>query len=246
MPASMFHLLFACSCFRSRGLSKDNHTVIPTESTHLISETANGDRSTSYQSTAAGDRQRLHERMDSIVRSKEGKMVNVNAHAPFILRHANGEGHTANHIHSNSAGPSSPISPTSPLPSPTLHESDYTNHHPHVVTMTPARMRLRADSRFSSRSGSRSSSLRRYDPSDRLLFNNHAGFAAERVRHTPPPPPSRTLAAEVAQSVSTSSSGPGTGDVLRSSPASPIGIHHSKLANDADHHDSIAFSWSET
>ncbi|KAF7334679.1 hypothetical protein MVEN_02298500 [Mycena venus] len=154
----MLHSLFCC-CARPR--VEDDPTVIPTETTHLISGAA-GLPSPHLPETMAIDRQRLQERMGTIVRSKEGKMVNVNARTPFIL-HSASEG-------SSSTAPASPTAEDNNLsapPTPTLSvlppPSALNASNPHVVTMTPARLRLRADSRYSSPSGSRSSSRRRAD-----------------------------------------------------------------------------------
>jgi hypothetical protein len=117
--------------------------------------------------------------MGSIVRSKEGcvaaviqfiikahslcrKMVNVSARTPFTLQSAGG---------STSAPPfsSSPPTPTPQAPGDTV------GRRPPVLTMTPARARLHADSRYSSPTGSRSSSRRRTgtDPTERDRYTSY-------------------------------------------------------------------------
>ncbi|KAJ7076975.1 hypothetical protein B0H15DRAFT_570848 [Mycena belliarum] len=106
--------------------------------------------------------QKLHDRLSGIVRSKEGKMVNVHARA-FILTRSR---------------PLSPTAPLSPRISPTLvptvtHSSPetpppiipsapLTSRRPPILTLMPNRP-LYADSpsRYSSPAGSRSSSRRR-------------------------------------------------------------------------------------
>ncbi|KAF7360951.1 hypothetical protein MSAN_01125200 [Mycena sanguinolenta] len=175
MASSILSMLF-CSCFRSR--VEDDPTVIPTETTHLIGPESAGFSSTSLADTITVDRQKLHDRMSTIVRSKEGKMVNVSARVPFTI-------HSASESASSSAPASPPsasglVSPKTPT-SPTLPQPSASRGQ--VLTLTPARMRLRADSRYSSPSGSRSSSRRRTDHSDRN--SSHANSVAGRGKQMP-------------------------------------------------------------
>ncbi|KAJ7898570.1 hypothetical protein B0H14DRAFT_173960 [Mycena olivaceomarginata] len=231
--------LFSC-CLRPR--VEDDHTVIPTETTNLISH-ASRHSSNGLVDTTAVDRQKLHDRMGIIVRSKEGKMVNVNLRTPFILGSAPAS--------PPSTGRSSPL--PSPLP-PASSESASTSSHatvpngtrtpiPQILTMTPARMRLRADSRYSSPSGSRSSSLRRPDTADRSPT-----VAQFQLRPTTPlerPPP---------RVPNPSSEGIGEREVELESPASQLGeavaiavgspVRRDEASGDAG--DGIAFSWGDT
>ncbi|EMD35254.1 hypothetical protein CERSUDRAFT_96387 [Gelatoporia subvermispora B] len=73
--ADICHII--CSCFRAHPSSPDE----PDEHTHLLPPTEE------FQSVRiyAVDPHELRERMGTIVRAKEGKMVNVNAQLPFNI-----------------------------------------------------------------------------------------------------------------------------------------------------------------
>lgn len=74
----MFNFLFSC-CVRQR---RRNLTV-PDERTFLIPATTASETPTPQPRVV--DHQKLKERLGTVVRSKEGKMVNVNAAFPFNL-----------------------------------------------------------------------------------------------------------------------------------------------------------------
>jgi hypothetical protein len=74
---SLWSRAFSC-CIRARSHSK----VGPHERTPLIPDTEHAPISTQPQ---GADQQKIKERLTNIVRSKEGKMVNVNAQIPFNL-----------------------------------------------------------------------------------------------------------------------------------------------------------------
>ncbi|KAJ6521706.1 hypothetical protein B0H19DRAFT_1277635 [Mycena capillaripes] len=230
----MFRLLFSC-CIRPR--DEDDPTVIPTETTHLISPSA-GLSSPGLPEAIAVDHQKLHDRMGTIVRSKEGKMVNVGARTPFTLQSAPAE--------SASAPPSSPTTPTSsanpPLPGTLV------GRRPPVLTMTPARARLHADSRYSSPTGSRSSSRRRAgtDHSDRYTAYVHS--PAERTKQLPVPNEwFGETESESSFSVSVGEAGPeeATSPLSGVPIATPVSNGKREEDNDASTM-AIAFSWGDT
>ncbi|KAJ6453968.1 hypothetical protein C8R45DRAFT_1223007 [Mycena sanguinolenta] len=233
MTASILSLLF-CSCLRPR--VEDDPTVIPTETTHLMGPESARFSSTNLADSITVDRQKLHARMSTIVRSKEGKMVNVSARVPFTI-------HSAPES-TNSSAPASPpsasrlASPTTPT-TPTLPEPSASNgHRGQVLTLTPARMRLRADSRYSSPSGSRSSSRRRTDFSDRN--SSYAHSLAGRGKQTPAIPSQWLVDTE-----SEFSAAGDAGQEEATSPVQPIPRPISKSTDDPNAI-SIAFSWGDT
>ncbi|KAJ6474051.1 hypothetical protein C8R47DRAFT_1144619 [Mycena vitilis] len=227
MPTSMFHLLF-CSCARPR--DEEDLTVIPTETTHLLSTALS---SPGLPEATAVDHQKLQDRMGSIVRSKEGKMVNVSARTPFTLQSAPaplGMGALSQEASSDTD------SATSSAHAPA--RTAYVSRRPPVLTMTPAHARLHADSRYSSPTGSRSSSRRRTDPGSYGGYGGYAHSAAARV-------PSDWFGDSGSESASIK-----TGDEEptptphASGPRSPSPI---PVIKDEDKNTmSIAFSWGET
>ncbi|KAJ7896516.1 hypothetical protein B0H13DRAFT_2034083 [Mycena leptocephala] len=228
MPASMFHQLFYC-CLCPR--DEDDPTVIPTETTHLISPTA-GLSSPGLPEATAVDHQKLHDRMGSIVRSKEGKMVNVSARTPFTLQSAGG---------STSAPPfsSSPPTPTPQAPGDTV------GRRPPVLTMTPARARLHADSRYSSPTGSRSSSRRRTgtDPTERDRYTSYFPYSERGKQATP-----SEWFGDTESESSHSHAGDAGPEELKS-PArigSPVPIRSKDEDDGHANTMSIAFSWGDT
>ncbi|PPR07241.1 hypothetical protein CVT26_012499 [Gymnopilus dilepis] len=79
MALTLFHQIF-CGCCHSR----DEIEGLFDETSHLIPE--NVDPPVTYGSDGARvDHEQLHERLENIVRTKEGKMVNVASHIPFNL-----------------------------------------------------------------------------------------------------------------------------------------------------------------
>ncbi|PCH35973.1 hypothetical protein WOLCODRAFT_20252 [Wolfiporia cocos MD-104 SS10] len=76
--AALFARLFGC-CIRSRSHSPAQ--AEPDETTHLIPPTNEIPPIRAY----VVDQQKINERMGTIVRAKEGKMVNVSAQLPFNL-----------------------------------------------------------------------------------------------------------------------------------------------------------------
>ncbi|KAJ7692235.1 hypothetical protein B0H17DRAFT_1200574 [Mycena rosella] len=237
----MLRLLFPC-CIRP---VDDDYTVIPNENSHLISGSGSIP-SPGLPDTMTVDHRKLNDRLGTIVRSKEGKMVNLGSRTPFTM-------------HSAGDGTSSPASPTSAVP-PTAET--FTSvlagsgtipasvagvaRRPLVLTMTPARSRatLHADSRYSSPSGSRSSSRPRSEPADRSTYHepsSDGGSGQARKKKT------STASEWLGDSESESTRG-GTAEEDKAPTravtiASPLG----KQATAADKNtQSIAFSWSDT
>ncbi|KAJ6630480.1 hypothetical protein B0H10DRAFT_1984688 [Mycena sp. CBHHK59/15] len=159
MSSSLFARLFSC-CIRSR-TPDDESTVIPNETSRLIPASA-GPSSPGLPDAIVVDHQKLNDKLGTIVRSKEGKMVNVSSRAPFTL-------HSASTPVSPTSltfpAPGSSATPTSPAPRVV---TVLPSRRPPILTMTPARsqasLNLYADSRYSSPSASRSSSRRRPEP----------------------------------------------------------------------------------
>ncbi|KAJ7746181.1 hypothetical protein DFH07DRAFT_832963 [Mycena maculata] len=170
MSIAMLRLLFPC-CIRSPKHADDS-TVIPTETSHLISASALS--SPGLPETITVDHQKLNDRLGTIVRAKEGKMVNLSLRSPFTLQSVGGSTPTSPTAESSPATTATVTSQPAPLPAPIA------SRRPPVLTMTPARSRasfnLYADSRSSSPAGSRSSSRRRTDPVER-----------DRYRYSAPP-----------------------------------------------------------
>ncbi|KAF8193927.1 hypothetical protein K438DRAFT_827642 [Mycena galopus ATCC 62051] len=131
-----------CCGARPRATPSDvQSTVIPNEHSRLLDEAES-----SHRPAIVVDHQKLSDRLGTIVRAKEGKMVSVSARTPFTLRDAE------------------PVSSVS-ASNPDIGGSRVNiSRRPPVLTMTPTRshgsLRLHSDSqsRHSSRSGSRSSS----------------------------------------------------------------------------------------
>ncbi|KAJ7889873.1 hypothetical protein B0H14DRAFT_2691143 [Mycena olivaceomarginata] len=230
--------LFFC-CLRPP--VEDDPTVIPTETTHLISP-GTGLSSPGVPETSAVDHQKYQDRMGTIVRSKEGKMVNVSARAPFILRSASGGSASTPPASLPSAGisSSSPPTPTASVAPPPIAPS--ISRRPPVLTMTPAVVRLYADSRYSSPTGSRSSSRRRTDSSDKYVA--YGNSSAERRKQSGPIP-SEWLSETESESSLTAQhipEEPENGVAI----ASPISISGGNDDTDTDPKAmSIAFSWGD-
>ncbi|EPQ56861.1 hypothetical protein GLOTRDRAFT_137359 [Gloeophyllum trabeum ATCC 11539] len=75
--SSFFSAVFAC-CLRAKSPDRE-----PDERTHLIPAAQDADVTPPRPHVAVVDPQKMKERLGTIVRSKEGKMVNVHAQAPF-------------------------------------------------------------------------------------------------------------------------------------------------------------------
>ncbi|KAJ7759600.1 hypothetical protein B0H16DRAFT_1533875 [Mycena metata] len=176
MPASILQLL--CCCIRPEVSPEDDPTVIPTETTHLIPNSA-GLSSRRLPGAMIVDHQKLNDRMSIIVRAKEGKMVNVSARLPFTLQSATANSPLSSNGLSSSPTASTSTAPTAPAPQ-TSAGSLIASRRPPVLTMTPARSRLHAESRYSSPSGSRSSSRRRPE-SDRYTYPYNTSTPASAV-----------------------------------------------------------------
>ncbi|KAJ7493950.1 hypothetical protein FB451DRAFT_1491511 [Mycena latifolia] len=147
----MLRALFPC-CLRPAD-TDDDYTVIPNETARLL-PAPEADLLPSYSAGPPMDTQKLNDRMGTIVRAKEGKMVNVSARTPFVMQRAP----------SPSSFASTPPDP--PTPGPESAPAARTSRRPPVLTITPARASLYAEgrSRYSSPAGSRSPSRRRPDP----------------------------------------------------------------------------------
>ncbi|KAJ7208542.1 hypothetical protein GGX14DRAFT_453875 [Mycena pura] len=149
----MFRSLFCC-CTRSRRFAHDD--VIPDENTHLIPPV----NSSRFPVALNVDHRMLRDKLSTIVRSKERKMVNVGARTPFIVALKNGASIDTREfpltaaVISASPGlaptplapPSTPIASTPVSPSPSKSCL-------HVLTVTPAH------NAHSSGAGSRTGSI---------------------------------------------------------------------------------------
>ncbi|KAF9227167.1 hypothetical protein BS17DRAFT_450300 [Gyrodon lividus] len=93
----MFSLLFSCCGFRQR--SHETPTV-PHEHTRLIPATED----TPTPQPRVIDHQRLKDRLGTVVRSKEGKMVNVNVQFPFNLHNQELGEHSSSQSSRNVSG----------------------------------------------------------------------------------------------------------------------------------------------
>ncbi|KAJ7249806.1 hypothetical protein B0H12DRAFT_691238 [Mycena haematopus] len=229
MTSSMFRLLFCCV----RRPVETDPTVIPTETTHLIS--AVGFPSPGLTETLAVDPQLQHlqDRMGTIVRSTEAKMVNVSARAPFILQST--PGGIAGSPPSAARSSSSPTSSVHPPTAPTV------GRRPPVFTLTPACARLQ--SRYSSpgvsRQVSRSSSCRRADFGSSDRYTVYAYSSVERGRQVPSKWFSETeTESESSVSVHDESAG-------RLGIAHPISRGGNEADTDVQNTMSIAFSWGD-
>ncbi|KAJ6453238.1 hypothetical protein C8R47DRAFT_1168371 [Mycena vitilis] len=138
--SSLLARLFCCGV-RPRAATSDAHsTVIPNEHSRLLDQPPSP--------AIVVDHQTLSDRLGTIVRAKEGKMVSVSARTPFTI-------HDAEQL---------PAALTSAAEGTGSGGHISLNRRPPVLTMTPARSQgslhnMYSDaSRHSSRSGSRSSS----------------------------------------------------------------------------------------
>ncbi|KAJ7636462.1 hypothetical protein FB45DRAFT_906652 [Roridomyces roridus] len=158
----MLRTLFCCC---ASAAAADDVSVIPDETTHLIPKVS----SLTPDSLSVLDHQKLQDRMSTIVRAKQGKMVNVAARTPFTVQTA----------------PPTPSAVPDPDPAGDTNTLSPTEtRRPQVLTMTPAASRgswSLNPSRYSSPNPSRSSSRKRpaSESSDR----------AERTRSEAQPPP---------------------------------------------------------
>ncbi|KAJ7898578.1 hypothetical protein B0H14DRAFT_2674824 [Mycena olivaceomarginata] len=233
---SLLGVMFSC-CLRPR--VDDDPTVMPTETTTLISHHS-GHSSTGFVDTTAMNRQRLHDRMLTIVRAKEGKMVNVNLRAPFILGTA-----PPSPPSQSPSSPALPVTSDSAPPSPSAPAPNGNHAHiPHILTMTPARMRLRAGSGYSSPSGSRSSSRRRIDSADRSPVPSHLQLhpAPERPPRGPNPSSDWFGDTDAATESESDSHASRLGDAVAIAIRSPV----RKDEDMVNAGNGIAFSWGDT
>ncbi|KAJ6464825.1 hypothetical protein C8R45DRAFT_1107076 [Mycena sanguinolenta] len=167
----MFRLLFCCC---ARPGAEADATVIPTETTHLITGVAGFPSPGLPETITTNQFQHMQDKMGTIVRSTEGKMVNVSARTPFILQSApRGSGIAAAPSFDPSSSPTTPTMSVGPS-DPNL------GRHPPVFTMTPSCARLQ--SRYPSTTVSRSSSCKRASSSssDRDTFYGYC--SVERGR----------------------------------------------------------------
>ncbi|TFK53808.1 hypothetical protein OE88DRAFT_1284104 [Heliocybe sulcata] len=79
--SSFFNAVFAC-CLRAHSPSPER----PDETTHLIPAAQDVDIPPQRPHVVVVDPQKMKERLGTIVRSKEGKMVNVHSPAPFNVQ----------------------------------------------------------------------------------------------------------------------------------------------------------------
>ncbi|KAI0745626.1 hypothetical protein C8Q76DRAFT_704223 [Earliella scabrosa] len=124
--ASVIHYVFGC-CMRGRSPTPNG----PDERTPFIQPTDEIPPPRNY----TVDHQKMKERLGHIVRSKEGKMVNVNQPLPFNLHNRPAYGQTDRSLSANTTPPR-PTSSTNPSPdSPSA--AAYPNQH--APSYTPSR-----------------------------------------------------------------------------------------------------------
>ncbi|KIK99399.1 hypothetical protein PAXRUDRAFT_132209 [Paxillus rubicundulus Ve08.2h10] len=112
----MFSFLFSCCGFRQR--RHETHAV-PDERTRLIPDA----QDTPTQPRVI-DQQRLKDRLGTVIRSKEGKMVNVNAQFPFNLHNQElGEQSSSRSSRHVSGGTGASSRRASPSPHRSLYKS---------------------------------------------------------------------------------------------------------------------------
>ncbi|KAJ7435784.1 hypothetical protein B0H11DRAFT_2295291 [Mycena galericulata] len=184
MLTSMLQSLFSC-CIRSHRSADDDLTIIPDETTHLL-PSSTGIPSPGLPDTIVVDQQNLNDRLGTIVRAKEGKMVNVGSRTPFTV------------VQVSTSPPTSSTAPPSPnvTAPPPNHpgSSNGASRRPPVHTMTPARganRHLYTDSRYPSPNASRSSSRRRPEAGERER-DRHTHSYADRYTYTSSAPHSET------------------------------------------------------
>ncbi|KAJ7195664.1 hypothetical protein GGX14DRAFT_575452 [Mycena pura] len=195
----MFRLLARLSCCGKRARrAPDDADYPPNETTHLIQASDElcvlSIAVLSFPATAtmAMDHQLLADRLGTIVRSKESKMVNLGARTPFTLRRAEA-GAAAAFDHAPPLPPHVglllPDSCTRPPPSspttaaPPAHAPP---EGPAVLTLTPARGARRLPvSRYTTPTGSRASS-RRPAPEDGSALDAPAQRRGRRCPRRPP------------------------------------------------------------
>ncbi|KAJ7759587.1 hypothetical protein B0H16DRAFT_594916 [Mycena metata] len=235
MPASILQLL-CCCCIHPEVSPENDPTVIPTETTYLIPNSA-GLSSPRLPGAMIVDHQKLNDRMSIIVRAKEGKMVNVSTRLPFTLQSA-----TASSPPGLSSSPTTPTSTAANAPAPQISAGSLTaSRRPPVLMMTPARSRLHAEGRYSSPSGSRSSSRRRPE-SDRYTYPYTPSGPTSAVEGGPARGKQASLGSEwIGETESESSPQP------ESQAQTARGVAIAKMEENADANTmSIAFSWSDT
>ncbi|KIM76128.1 hypothetical protein PILCRDRAFT_655315 [Piloderma croceum F 1598] len=117
--SSLWARTFSC-CIRTR-----SSPVVPHERTPLIRDT---EQAPTLPLPRVVDHQKMKERLGHIVRSKEGKMVNVNAQIPFNLHNQNlggrlGPSSSRSHSGGANANSNQNSRQPSPSPGPSLHMS---------------------------------------------------------------------------------------------------------------------------
>ncbi|KAI0358712.1 hypothetical protein OH77DRAFT_1209361 [Trametes cingulata] len=128
--ASVFRQIFGC-CIRSRSPSSEE----PNESTPFIQPTDEVPPIRTY----TVDHDRLKERLGTIVRSKEGKMVNVNQPLPFNLHGRHSHARPDRSLSANTTPPraSSSTAPTDPTPESSTAAANSQN--PRLPSYSPSR-----------------------------------------------------------------------------------------------------------
>ncbi|KAJ7728014.1 hypothetical protein DFH07DRAFT_851444 [Mycena maculata] len=218
MPSSLLARLFCCCSVRPRGPVSDvESAVIPNESSRLLDPPPSP--------TLVVDHQKFSDRLGTIVRAKEGKMVSVSARSPFTLHSA--------------ASPTSDAADNDVRADSGLARAT-TSHLPPVLTMTPARshgsLNLYSDSRHSSDSHSQSSSPRR-SRSSSCRRPEQRSHSANSHSHS-----SNSGKARQASEWFVGESGSELS--IEEEPPSPIPIARSRTATPTDPQ-SIAFSWGD-
>ncbi|CAA7263014.1 unnamed protein product [Cyclocybe aegerita] len=141
--AGVFERIFGCCLSRKRSQILN---VQPDERTHLI-PALNEPVGSSLPSVYVVDHERMKERLSTIVRSKEGKMVNVAARLPFNLHNRNlsvtlldpSYSNTASRSPSTSTSHSNLASAANPTSNsnPTFASASVSAHRPFPLKFTP-------------------------------------------------------------------------------------------------------------
>ncbi|KAI0368377.1 hypothetical protein BV20DRAFT_473346 [Pilatotrama ljubarskyi] len=128
--ASVFRQVFGC-CIRSRSPSSEE----PNESTPFIQPSDEVPPVRTY----TVDHDRLKERLGTIVRSKEGKMVNVNQPLPFNLHGRHPHARPDRSLSANTTPPRASSSNAQADPAPESSAAAANRHGPRLPSYSPSR-----------------------------------------------------------------------------------------------------------
>ncbi|KAJ7509479.1 hypothetical protein B0H11DRAFT_2421420 [Mycena galericulata] len=236
--SSLLARLFCCCLVRPRRPVLDvESAVIPNETSRLIEPPSSARKLTGDSSPATVvDHQTLSDRLGTIVRAKEGKMVNVSARTPFTLHSTASPTSEAENSDTHADGGTAAGDARPPL-----------GRLPPILTMTPARtygnLNLYSESRHSSDGhsspvGSRSSSHIRPDQRSRSTNSHSHSHSSNSATD------GRGLAVHGSEWFMESSSEYSVEEEAEPPSPSPIPIANQQTPTAADPQ-AIAFSWGD-